>query len=75
MIFPKDEVFNLKSRQGLCQRNVKLALSLKWMLTAWCLVKASLREAADDPERRDGPLKAQPIPPAQASMGCATVRT
>ena len=36
---------------------------------------ANKHKAADDPERRDGPLKAQPIPPAQASMGCATVRT
>lgn len=34
--------------QGLCRGNVKLALLLKWMLTVWCLVKASLREAVGE---------------------------
>lgn len=40
MILLKDEMFNLKSRKVVCQRNIKLALLLKSMLTAWCLVKS-----------------------------------
>lgn len=36
---------------------------------------ANKHKAADDPKRRDRPFKAQPVPPAQASTGCATVRT